>query len=260
MRAADVVYFRASGPEYYVLALHRRPQAGFVRVRLGADDRRAVDAVYERVMAQGGAMMGIPGALSMPGGGYGFTFKDPEGREIVVVTEAARHTDAAHLNDRPYKLSHVVFNSRKHDEAAAFFRDALGFRLRDKTRKANFMGCNADHHCIAFTDRKNTELSHVAYELPSLDAELRGCGRLKREGLKIEWGIGRHGTGENVFAYYVDPNGFVIEYTTEMQQVDDATYVMGTPETIGRPNHSDMWGFADPPTERFLKAVEGLQR
>jgi hypothetical protein len=61
---------------------------------------------------------------------------------------------------------------------------------------------------------------------------LRGCGRLKKAGLNIQWGAGRHGTGDNVFAYFVDPNGFAIEYTTEIQQIDDRTYVPGSPETI----------------------------
>ena len=38
------------------------------------------------------------------------------------------------------------------------------------------------------------------------------------------WGVGRHGPGNNVFSYFVEPNGFVTEYTTEVEQVDD-TYV-----------------------------------
>jgi catechol 2,3-dioxygenase len=213
--------------------------------------------VFARVEKAGGRPLDAPAALTTPGAGYGFAFRDPEGREVVVVAETRLHADGTHLNDRPYRLSHVVFNSTALDAAAKFFADALGFKVRDRTRKASFMGCNADHHCIAFTNRGNTAISHVAYELPSLDAELRGCGRLKKAGLKIEWGVGRHGTGENVFAYFVDPNNFAIEYTTEMQQVDDATYVPGTPDTIGRPSHSDLWGFADPPTERFLHALEG---
>jgi catechol 2,3-dioxygenase len=73
----------------------------------------------------------------------------------------------------------------------------------------------------------------------------------------VQWGVGRHGTGDNVFAYFVDPNGFAIEYTTEMQQVDDRTYVPGSPETIARANHADVWGFAEPPTERLLQAFYG---
>jgi catechol-2,3-dioxygenase len=256
-RNAAACYFRASGPEQYVLALHRRPKPEFVQVRLGCETRDAVDAVYKNVQTKGGAPLGRPGALDTPGSGYGFAFRDPEGRVIQVVSDVQRHADARHANDRPYKLSHVVFNSTKFDDAAAFFRDALGFKLRDRTRKANFMGCNADHHCIAFTDRKNTALSHVAYELPDLDSELRGCGRLKKAGMEIQWGVGRHGTGDNVFAYYLDPNNFAVEYTTEMQQVDDATYVQGTVDTNNRPSHADVWGLAEPPTPQFLRALEG---
>ena len=35
------------------------------------------------------------------------------------------------------------------------------------------------------------------------------------------WGIGRHGPGNNVYSYFVEPNGFVTEYTTEVEQVGD---------------------------------------
>ncbi len=253
-------YLRASGPDAYVLALHSRAEAGLVRVRLGAENRGVIDALYERVGRAGGKPQFPPRGIVAPGGGYGFAFLDGEDREFLVVCDAAVRADPAPLRDRPFKLSHVVFNSREFDKAAAFMRDALGFRLRDRTRKANFMGCNADHHCIAYTDRKNTALSHVAYELPNLDAVLRGCGRLKREGLPIEWGVGRHGTGDNVFAYFVDPNGFAIEYTTEMQQIDDAAYVPGTPESNARASHADVWGYSEPPSQRFLRALEGPSR
>jgi catechol 2,3-dioxygenase len=259
-RSPTACYLRATGPDYYVLALHRRDQPEFVRVKLAAEDHGVVDALFERVRGAGGAPIGAPGPVEAPGGGYGFAFRDPEGRELQIISDVRRHADCVPTRDRPVRLSHVVFNSLAFDDAAAFLRDALGFRLRDRTRRVNFMGCNVDHHCIAFTDRKNSALSHVAYDLPNLEAVLRGCGRLKRAGLKIEWGVGRHGTGDNVFAYFVDPNNFVIEYTSEMQQVDDATHVPGTPETISRPSHSDLWGLTDPPSERFLRAAEGQPR
>ena len=256
-RTDEACYFRAAGPETYVLALHRRAAPCFVRMRLGAADGATVEALAERVRQASGTVRGAPAPLTTPGGGYGFAFLDPEGREFQVLCEAQAHAGAAPANDRPWKLSHVVLNSPECDRAAAFARDALGFRLRDRTRKACFMGCGADHHSIAFSDRKNSRLSHAAFELPDLDAVLRGCGRLKRAGLKVEWGVGRHGTGDNVFAYFVDPNGFAIEYTTEMEQVDDRTYVPGSPESIARAAFSDVWGLADPPTERLLQAFQG---
>ena len=252
-----MLYLRASGPDYYVLALHRRDAPQLVRTVLGAGDPQTVDAIFERVQHSGGRTISKPDALAAPGGGYGFSFHDVDDRELRVACDMQTHGDVVPANDRPFRLSHAVFNSPDFDRAATFFREALGFHLRDRTRKANFMGCNSDHHCIAFTDRKNTSISHVAYELPSLDAVLRGCGRLKKLGMTLEWGVGRHGTGDNVFAYFIDPNNFVIEYTTEMEQVDDATYVPGTPDTITRAAHSDVWGLAEPPTPRFHEAVLG---
>ena len=256
-RTTDVCHLRASGTDYFVLALHRSAAPSLVRVRLSAENRQAVDTLAPRVSKAGGKLLHSPRLLETPGGGYGFAFHDLEGREFQVVCDAQTHPSAEPAKDRPCRLSHVVLNSLDLDRAAAFLSEALGFRLRDRTAKAGFMGCNADHHCIAFTNRPNSQLGHVAYELPNLDSVMRGCGRLKRAGLRIEWGVGRHGTGDNVFAYYIDPHGFVIEYTTEMQQIDDSTYVPGSPDSIARAAHSDMWGLAEPPTERFLKALQG---
>ena len=257
LRTEEACYLRATGTDCYVLALHRRQAPSFVRVRLAAADRRSVDSLASRVRQVGAEGITAPGPLATPGGGYGFALRDPDGREIQILCEAETHA-AMPAKDRPAKLSHVVLNSPDIERGAAFLRDALGFRLRDRTKKAAFMGCGPDHHSMAITDRKNTHLSHVAFELPSLDAVLRGCGRLKAAGLKIEWGVGRHGTGDNVFAYFVDPNnGFAIEYTGEMEQIDDATYVVGSPESIARAAYSDVWGLAEPPTQRLLQAFQG---
>jgi catechol 2,3-dioxygenase len=62
----------------------------------------------------------------------------------------------------------------------------------------------------------------------------------------VGWGVGRHGPGNNVFAYFVDPAGFVIEYTAEVLQVDD-NYVAGSPQDwVWPPGRSDHWGIAPP--------------
>src|SRR5258708_1847816 len=79
-RTDEACHFRAAGPEYYVLALHRRAAPCFVRMRLGAVDRTTVDALADRVRKADAALLGAPGPLSTPGGGYGFAFLDPEGR------------------------------------------------------------------------------------------------------------------------------------------------------------------------------------
>ena len=256
-RTSASCYFRATGPDHYVFALHQAPAPCFMRMRMEARDMTSVQALGQRVRNAGGLIASDPAALSTPGGGYGFSFHDMEGREFVIFCGAEKQAEEDINADRPHRLSHVVLNSIDIDKATDFFRNALGFRLRDRTAKASFMGCNADHHSLALTNRKNSHLGHIAFDLADTDAVMRACGRLKHKGLNLEWGVGRHGTGDNVFAYFIDPNGFVIEYTCEMEQVDDATYRPGSPSTNVRAAHADIWGLASPPTERFLKALIG---
>jgi catechol 2,3-dioxygenase-like lactoylglutathione lyase family enzyme len=151
-RSDDSHYFRASAPNYYVLALHRRPAPCFVRVRLGAKNRQTVDALAGKAKRAEGRLLNMPGALSIPGEGYGFAFLDPEGREFQVLCDAQIHS-VAPTDDRPCRLSHVVLSSLDFDRVSSFLHGALGFRLRDRTAKVAFMGCGADHHSVAVTNR-----------------------------------------------------------------------------------------------------------
>lgn len=250
-REAGAVFLRAGGAAHHALVLRSGPNAGLARVGLSARDASAVDGLPGRITAAGGTVAADPARRTAPGGGYGFCFTDPEGRAFEVVAGMDGHDDTAHANDRPSKISHVVVNAADADRTTRFFRDALGFRLRDQTKMMDFLGCNPDHHSIAVTRIGNTSLNHVAFEIPDIDGVMRASGRLKQNGHAVEWGIGRHGPGSNVFSYFIDPNELAIEYTAEVEQVDDATYVPGTPEKWMRGKNLDAWGLADPPSRRF---------
>lgn len=250
-REPGAAYLRAGGADHHALVLRSAATAGLARVGLAARDAAAIDELFARIPVAGGAVLGEPRQRSGPGGGYGFGFTDPEGRAFEVVAGMDGHDDTAHANDRPTKISHVVLNATDADRTTRFLRDALGFRLRDQTKMMDFLGCNADHHSIAVARIGNTSLNHVAFEVADIDGVMRASGRLKQNGFAIEWGVGRHGPGSNVFSYFIDPNELAIEYTAEIQQVDDATYVVGTPERWARGSNLDAWGLADPPTRRF---------
>lgn len=250
-RHDGAVYLRAGGSAHHAVVLRSGPNAGLACVGLLADSRAGVDALPGRIRAAGGTVDGEPRALGLPGGGYGFAFTDPEGRRYRVTAGGDGHDDIAHANDVPTKVSHVVLNATDADRTTAFLRDALGFRLRDQTKMMDFLGCNSDHHSIAVTRIGNTSLNHVAFEVADIDGVMRASGRLKQHGFGIEWGVGRHGPGSNVFSYFIDPNDLAIEYTAEIQQVDDATYAVGTPESWARGKNLDAWGLAEPPTRRF---------
>jgi catechol 2,3-dioxygenase-like lactoylglutathione lyase family enzyme len=237
-----------------VRALRPAPQAVMVRVVFAAADGAAVDALHAQLRAAGTAELEAPHALGQPGGGYGFGFRDPEGRNLAVVCEVADHADAADHPDRPRKLSHVNLNAGDNDASFALLRDAMGFVLSDHNDKFRFLRCNSDHHSVVLAFGRDATLNHIAFEMPDLDGVMRGAGRLRDHGYPVEWGPGRHGPGSNVFCYFCGPEEMPLEYTGEMLQVD-ASYRTGAPaDWKWPPRRVDRWGVSDPPSARVVRA------
>ena len=137
-------------------------------------------------------MQSAPGPLEADaGGGYGFRLRTPEGHPLCISAAVARHAEAAADPSRPTKLTHVVLNSGEAEKQTAFFLDVLGFKWSDSTKMMDFIRCSSDHHSVAFTRSNGPSLNHMAYEMPSIDALMRGTGRLKQSGYEIAWGVGR---------------------------------------------------------------------
>ena len=122
-----------------------------------------------------------------------------------------------------------------------------------------FMTVDVDQHPIAFGDTDNDALNHVAFVMPTLDAVMRGGGRMKDAGHAIEWGPGRHGPGDNAFNYFIDPFGIVIEYTAEVEQIDDSYRVRGPGDWAWPPGRVDQWGISAPPSDRLKQAQRAVR-
>jgi catechol 2,3-dioxygenase len=253
------MHFRATGGEHHVLTIRERPKPSLLGVHFAATDRAAVDRLCAKAKGYGVEVSGEPAALSGgEGGGYGFRFKTPDGLPMSISCDTRQHPNAVLDRSRPTKISHVVLNSAKTDEQVPFFVDVLGFKVSDSTQMMDFLRCSADHHSIAVFRNNGPSLNHVAYELPNIDGLMRGAGRVKQSGFDIEWGIGRHGPGSNVFSYFIEPNGFVAEYTTELDQLDDATHVPQGPEYWSKAVPGpDRWGTAGFPSNRMRFAMSG---
>jgi catechol 2,3-dioxygenase len=196
----DTIHLRANGAEHHAVTLRERPKAGLLGVHFAVTDRSAVDALYAKAEAAGVAVSGAPAELpKSAGGGYGFQFKSPEGHALNVSADVARHNAVVNDRSKPLKLSHVVLNSADIEQQTSFFVDTLGFKLSDKTDMMNFVRCSADHHSIAMAKGNGPCLNHMAYEMQNIDGLMRGAGRMKVSGFNVEWGLGRHGPGDNVF-------------------------------------------------------------
>jgi hypothetical protein len=76
--------------------------------------------------------------------------------------------------------------------------------------------------------------------MANVDEMMRGVAKLKRLNTQVLWGPGRHTAGNNTFSYFNTPNGFSVEYTSELERVDESTW---SPTVhLPKPEIMDQWG------------------
>lgn len=249
-------YFRATGSEHHLWTIHDGSKRRIDAIEFGVAGEEQLEALHRRAQERGARILRAPYDSDEPGGGRAFELIDPDGRRIRVSAGVERQAPIGEAGDRPRKVSHVVLNSPALEENLKFYDAVLGFRVSDWSEdQMVFLRCNADHHCIAFNRAEHASLNHAAFEMPSIDAQMRGIGRLKHAGFEVAWGVGRHGPGNNTFSYFIDPNRFVVEYTAEVQQIDEGTHQPRVWKRV--PHLMDLWGTAGPPSATVREAMAG---
>ncbi|RZF64024.1 oxidoreductase [Sphingomonas populi] len=237
------VYFAAEGsPHAFVIRLREDAERKTDLIGFSAEGRDAVDAIFAKAKAAGAKIIAEPGPADGPAGGYACRFFDPEGRAIEVVCERTprQHRTLAKGEAIPIGISHVVLHSPDIKALESFYEDVLGFRLTDWIGEFMvFLRCNSAHHRLAILPGPPT-LNHIAFDVSSVDEMMRGLARMHENDVKLTWGPGRHTAGNNTFSYFVTPNGNAVEYTSDVEEVDDATWV---PQTYAAtPSITDQWG------------------
>lgn len=244
----------------YILRLRQSEHDRLDLISLAVVNAEAVESVYQSVVSAGAQVVQALGELATPGGGFGFRFFDPDGRvlEISSDVELVRPQDVTARDWHPMKLSHVVINTPTLADTSAWYVNTLGMPISDRLAdKMIFLhGANNVHHTIALAEGPRSSMNHVAFECLGIDEFLRAAGRLMRSGVETAWGPGRHGPGDNTFAYFSDPSGYVVEYTTALEIVDDwSTWEPTTHDMTS--DSSDQWGTASlRKPEPFLGPVE----
>jgi catechol 2,3-dioxygenase-like lactoylglutathione lyase family enzyme len=258
---AERLYFGAGCPESHVLRLREAAESRVDLISLGCDTAADVDLFAAKVAAHpDGRIVADPTTRQDLGGGYGFMFLDCDGRTVEISSDVAQRPfrPVEERESRPKSISHVVFNTPDLTRTKDFYRDVLGFKVSDWVEDFFcFMRTGRTHHIIAFARSKHASLNHISFEVRGLDEFMRATGSMMRLGHRPIWGPGRHGAGDNTFSYFQETStGFVMEYTTALQQIDDDHG--WTPKVYTSSDEdTDQWGTSNPFDEMVLTSLHG---
>ncbi|CRK59592.1 2,3-dihydroxybiphenyl 1,2-dioxygenase [Alloactinosynnema sp. L-07] len=138
-------------------------------------------------------------------------------------------------------LGHVVLSTKDDEAALTFYRDVLGFRLRDSMRLPpqlvgrpadgppawlRFFGCNPRHHSLAFLPMPTPSgIVHLMVEVENSDDVGLCLDRAQRRKVPMSATLGRHVNDLMLSFYMKTPGGFDVEFGCEGRQVDDADWI-----------------------------------
>lgn len=237
------VYFAAEGSSHpFVIRLRQDEDKKTDLIGFSAASPADVDALFAQAVTAGARPIADPGPAEGPAGGYAARFFDLDGRAIEVICDTnVRSGRTLNIGEAiPVGLSHIVLHSPDVQALLKFYEDALGFRVSDWVGTFMvFLRCNQAHHRLAIMPGP-AALNHVAFDVSSVDEMMRGLARMTQEGVKLSWGPGRHTAGNNIFTYYLTPNGNAVEYTSDLEDVDEDTWEAKTYPMKG--DIVDQWG------------------
>lgn len=203
-------------------ALELRAGEGLDHVGLSLPSEEALAELGARVEAQGVEVERREGEGSHP---PALLLRDPDGQAIELhgpVDRSGEH--AADPGRRPVRIHHVTFATTSVARQVTFYEEVLGFRVSDRMEDVfAWLRCNREHHTVAVVDAERTGLDHYCYEVDSWESLKVWCDELAARDVRITWGPGRHGPGNNLFVFFDDPAGNRIELSCEMERFWDET-------------------------------------
>jgi Glyoxalase/Bleomycin resistance protein/Dioxygenase superfamily len=266
---------RAGGP---CVILRRGPRTRFAGVAFRACDEVDVLRLADRF---GAPTRRLPESI----GGLSVDLVDPSGMPVHVVAGThdllelpGQHPHTfnfgydlrrANTTQRPprvparvQRLGHLVVQSTKYLETLDWYLDNLGMIVSDflffpgqrqRGPTMSFIRCDrgatpTDHHTLAVALGPANRYVHSAYQVSDLDALAAGGEYLRERGYLRSWGIGRHIQGSQIFDYWRDPDGFLVEHFADGDMFDNTVEPGWAPFTAsglaqwGPPASSDFLG------------------
>lgn len=181
-----------------------------------------------------------------PGIGEAITFKDPKGTTLEVFSDFNFTAEDTTFNGvMPLKFGHIAYQCPDVQGVVKFYCDVLGFRVSDwRGDFFAFLRCSRDHHTVNFLRNADTSIHHIAFEVRDWSDIKRACDLLAKSNIQLTWGPIRHIIGHNIAIYHKNPDGVVIEFFCDIDQIFDEElgFFEPRPWHQDRPQRPKVWG------------------
>ena len=153
-----------------------------------------------------------------------FSLHDPDNNMICFGVSKKENTFVTKGIYAP--LQHLTFSSKDVEKFQNFYHKKLGFQVSDRVVKSNgelttcFMTSNHEHHTIACFKSSQNGIDHHSYETGEWNNIKIWCDHFAQNNVKLMWGPGRHGPGNNLFVFIEDIDGNWIEISAELETVN----------------------------------------
>jgi len=221
--------------------------------------------------------------LDGPGGGSAVTLKDPndfridlvcgvehrdEMEDILLPLPINSYGNKQRLNQPQFiakqpakviRLGHIAIDVLDFNQSYKWYTNLLGMLTSDRVYYghptypvAAFLRCNrgknyVDHHTIVIAQGSEAKVHHVGCEVRDFDSLQMGHQWLKNKQYEHVWGVGRHRLGSQIFDYWRDPFGSLIEHFSDGDVFNDES-----PEAVHPGNTNILFQWGGPVPQTFL--------
>ncbi|KAH0566250.1 hypothetical protein GP486_000348 [Trichoglossum hirsutum] len=148
---------------------------------------------------------------------------------LVVKKEDFKRTVEWYTETMALALSDAVYDPKTGEDQMKFFHVDKGLEW-------------VDHHSFFLATAKPGEPAHIhhsSFEVDDMDTQLLGHDWLEKKGWTNCWGIGRHVLGSQIFDYWFDASGNIVEHYADGDLVNSTTPAS---REAAAPNTIYIWG------------------
>jgi len=254
-QGSDIAFLRC-GPEHHNVVLYKSDTPGIKRMAFELESAQDLELAFAHIKELGWSVHELTHAQSRElHQGRTFRFRIPES---TLTFEFYAEMDPA---SEPYvptvskiaRLGHVVVKCADRDPVLQTLTEKLNFRVSDHFGdQVAFLRCfpNPFHHSFGVARAQADGLHHVNFMVTDVDDVGRAMNRLRKAGVEIVYGPGRHDISNSIFLYYLDPDGLTTEYSFGMEEFPEEEPRLAR-ELPLNPEILDSWGGA--PAANFGK-------